>query len=145
MNPKAVVPATILGGIVLFVLDLIISRAAVVVAPFDIFAIGGMRKPDDPVLMLFFIYPFVFACAAAIVYGVVHRAIEGEFLKKGITFGVLLLVVVTIPGLYVIATSMSYPPGFYIQNLATALIGYPALGIIFTAIWNRYEGEIEQT
>ena len=41
------------------------------VIPADISTYGGMRSADDPVMILFFFYPFVVAFAAVILFDVV--------------------------------------------------------------------------
>ena len=50
--------------------------------------------------------------------------------------GLLLFIIQTIPGMQVIFTSMTYPPGFYIGSFLDCIIGYPVLGILFVKIWN---------
>jgi hypothetical protein len=32
---------------------------------------------------------------------------------------------------------MIYPPGFYIGNLIFGIVGFPALGVLYTRIWAR--------
>jgi hypothetical protein len=56
---------------------------------------------------------------------------------RGMLFGVLLLIVNTIPTLFVIYTSMSYPAGFYLANIIAGGVGYPLLGILYAYIWDR--------
>jgi len=51
-------------------------------------------------------------------------------------FGLLLFIIQTLPGMYVIFTSMTCPPGFHIGSFLDCIIGYPVLGILFVKIWN---------
>jgi hypothetical protein len=46
-------------------------------------------------------------------------------------YGVLLFVLVTIPSMFVMISSMNYPVGFYITPVLEGAIGNPVLGIIF--------------
>ena len=68
-----------------------------------------MRASDDPVMILFFFYPFVVAFAAAILFDTVRGCLTGTPLEKGLMFGVLLLTIMTVPSLYVMVTSMHAP------------------------------------
>jgi hypothetical protein len=51
-------------------------------------------------------------------------------------FGLLLFIIQTLTGMYVIFTSMTYPPGLHIGSFLDGTIGYPVLGILFVKIWN---------
>jgi hypothetical protein len=140
MDWKKVLIAGIAGGILLFIAQFAFSMLANAVAPYDIFAIGGMRARDDPVMLLFFAYPFVLSFTSAAVFDRVKGALGGRDPGcccggAGLTFGAILILLVTVPGMFVIYSSMTYPPGFYIGNLLTGLIGFPALGMLFARIW----------
>jgi hypothetical protein len=50
---------------------------------------------------------------------------------------VILLLLITLPSLFVIFSSMLYPTGFYIANFLTGVIGFPVLGCLFAWIWAR--------
>jgi len=136
MEWKKIFIAGIAGGVLLFIAQFAFSAIANLVAPYDIFAIGGMRARDDPVMLLFFAYPFVLSFTSAVVFDLVKGALGGSCCGgAGLTFGVVLILLVTVPGMFVIASSMNYPPGFYIGNLLTGLIGFPAIGILYSRIW----------
>jgi hypothetical protein len=106
------------------------------IAPYDVFAIGGMRARDDPLSLLFFAYPFVLSFTSAIAFDKVKAALKGSRCGgAGLTFGLILFLLVTVPGLFVIFSSMNYPPGFYIGNFLFGIIGFPAVGILYTRIW----------
>lgn len=137
MNKKKVVISGVIGGIWLLIMTFIADYIAVLIAPYNILELGGMRSVDDPIMSLFFAYPFVFSFAAAIVFALVEGAIEGRANRRGIIFGLLLFVLVTLPNQFVIYTSMTYPPGFFISNILTGLIGLPTLGIIFANVWEK--------
>ena len=139
MDMKKILIAGIAGGILLFIAQLVFSLIGNLVAPYDIFAIGGMRARDDPVMLLFFAYPFVLSFTSAIAFDRVKAALEGACVGQGLTFGLLLFLLVTVPGMFVIFSSMNYPLGFYIGNLLVGIIGFPAVGILYARIWgHRY-------
>lgn len=103
--------------------------------PTDMSRYGGMRISDDPVIILFFFYPFVVAFAAAILFATVRSCLTGTPLEKGMMFGVILIIIMTLPGLYVMITSMTWPVDFSISTAHREFISFPAMGILFTKIW----------
>jgi hypothetical protein len=134
MEWKKVLIAGIAGGILLFIAQFGFSFLANLVAPFDIFAIGGMRARNDPIMLLFFAYPFVLSFMSAIVFDRVKGAL-GESCCGGIDFGLILFLLVTVPGMFVIYSSMNYPLGFYLGNILFGIIGFPAVGLLYGRIW----------
>jgi hypothetical protein len=134
MKPIRILVAGIAGGIWLLFLTFLSDYIAILVAPYNIFDIGGMRPPDDPVMAFFFLYPFLFAFIAAFVFELVKGSLRGSRDKKGFIFGVILILLVLVPNILVIFSSMTYPAGFYISNLLSGIIGYPILGILFARV-----------
>jgi hypothetical protein len=61
---------------------------------------------DDLIMIMFFFYPFVLAFAAAGVFDIVQGSLTGAPTYKGVMYGVLLFVLVTIPGMFVMISSM---------------------------------------
>jgi hypothetical protein len=135
MNAKNILIAGSAGGAVLLFLLMIFSTLSTIIAPYDIAKLGGMRAMDDPIMIMFFFYPFVLAFAAAGVFDIVQGSLSGAPFNKGVKYGVLLFVLVTIPSMLVMISSMNYPVGFYIVQVLEGAIGYPVLGIIFAKIW----------
>ncbi|MDD1663897.1 MAG: hypothetical protein LUQ32_00935 [Methanomicrobiales archaeon] len=135
MDGKKIFTAGIAGGILLFIAQFAFSLIGNLIAPYDIFTIGGMRASDDPVMLLFFAYPFVLSFASAIAFDRVKDALKGSCGGAGLTFGLILFLLVTVPGMFVIFSSMNYPLGFYIGNLLVGIIGFPAVGMLYARIW----------
>jgi hypothetical protein len=140
MDWKKIITGGIAGGILLFIAQFAFSFLANIIAPFDIFAIGGMRAADDPVMLLFFAYPFVLSFASAMVFDRVKGALRGGGGRcccggAGLTFGLILILLVTVPSMFVIYSSMVYPAGFYIGNILFGVVGFPALGMLYARIW----------
>ena len=135
MDLKKILIGGIAGGILLFIAQFAFSMIGNLISPYDVFAIGGMRARDDPVMLLFFAYPFVLSFTSAIVFDRVKAALGGSCTGPGLTFGLILFLLVTVPGMFVIFSSMNYPPGFYIGNLFVGIIGFPAVGLLYARIW----------
>jgi len=138
MHVKPIGIATVAGGIILLVVSFIADAIAQLVTPYDIFTIGGMRAMDDPIMLLFFLYPFIFALIAAVVFDLIQPALTGDVRHRGLLYGVILFIIVIIPNMWVIFSSMTYPTGFYISNILTGLIAYPLMGILYAMIWEKH-------
>jgi hypothetical protein len=136
VDGKKILIAGIAGGILLFIAQFGFSILANLIAPYDIFAIGGMRARDDPVGLLFFAYPFVLSFVSAIVFDRVKTALMGSCCA-GTDFGLILILLVTVPGMFVIFSSMIYPLGFYIGNILFGIVGFPAVGMLYARIWGK--------
>ena len=132
---KKIAIAGITAGIAILILMVVINVMVNMVIPADMSQYGGMRATDDPVMIPFFFYPFVVAFAATIIFDVVKDSLEGTPVRKGLMFGALFLIIMTIPSLYVMITSMTWPVGFYISTAFWEIISFPLMGILFTKIW----------
>jgi hypothetical protein len=136
MKVKKIAIGGLTGGIVLLIAMFAFGSIATVIAPYDISKLGGMRAIDDPVMVLFYLYPFVLSFVAAVLFDLVKDSLKGTALQKGLTFGLMLFLLETIPSIFVIFTSMNYPFGFHLAGFLEGIIGYPVTGILFARIWN---------
>ena len=68
MNAKKIAFSGSVAGVLILILMVVINVMVNMVIPADISRYGGMRVADDPVMILFFFYPFVVAFAAAIIF-----------------------------------------------------------------------------
>jgi len=135
MNAKNIALAGIIVGAILLVLMVAINMTMNAIVPMDISSYGGMRAMDDPIILLFFFYPFVVAFAAAIVFDMVKDSLKGSQIQKGLMFSLLLLIIMMFPGLYVMYTSMTWPVEFYLATGLWEIVSFPVAGIIFARIW----------
>jgi hypothetical protein len=136
MDWKKILIAGIAGGILLFIAFLAFSTIANLIDPDYMSKIEGMRAMKDPFMLLFFAYPFVLSFATAIVFDRVKGALASSCCGgAGLTFGLILLLLITVPSMFVIYTSMDYPRGFFVENILFGVIGFPALGMLYARIW----------
>lgn len=136
MHVKNIVTSGVVAGVMLLILMIVSGFLVNMVLPADISQYGGMRAMDDPVMNLFYLYPFVIAFAAAILFDCVRDCLKGDQMTKGLMFGGLLLIIMTIPSLYVMITSMTWPLDFYVSTGIWEVISYPLMGVLFAKIWN---------
>jgi hypothetical protein len=126
MNGRNIVMGGIAAGFLLLILMVINGFLVNLVMPSDLSQYGGMRAMNDPIMNLFYLYPFVIAFAAAVVFDTVYRCLAGTQREKGLRFGALLFCIMTVPSLYVMVTSMTWPADF---------ISAPASGRSFPSRW----------
>ncbi len=138
MNAKNILVGGFIGGIVLLVVNFVVSAFVLIIAPYEISALGGMRAAEEPLMMFFFAYPFILAFAAAIVFDLVKGALRGPPGSKGALFGAALVLLYTLPGIFITFTSMDYPVGFYLEELLFGVVGFPLIGVIYAMIWEQF-------
>ena len=137
MDAKKIIAGGFIGGIALLIVNFVISALIMLVAPYDALALGGMRPAEDPLILFLFAYPFVLSFAAAIVFHLVKDALHGPPSSKGMVFGAALILIYTIPSVFITFTSMNYPAGFYLEDLLFGAVGFPLIGAIYALIWEQ--------
>lgn len=137
MEWKKFIVSWVLGAVLLYITLFLTSAITMFIAPFNIFDVGGMRPATDPVMALYFLYPILLAFITTIVFSVIRGALQGTYIQKGLMFGLLVFLLLTVTSGFIIVTTMIYPVGFYIDMVLNGLISYPLLGILYTFIWER--------
>jgi len=75
------------------------------------YANPGLFRPwSDPLMSLYFVYPFVLALPLAWLWDKVKGAFHGSVWKRGAYFGLMLWVVMSIPGMWM--SYSSFPVSF---------------------------------
>lgn len=67
-----------------------------------------MRQWQDPLMMLFFLYPFIFGLIMAWFWGKSKSIFKGSSWQRGTSFGLAIFLIATIPGMFITYTSMPY-------------------------------------
>lgn len=111
-----VLKGTAATGIAIFVISLIVSFLVNLVLPYDLFALEGVRAMDDPIMLLFFLHPFLLGFGLSLAYQIFRPALEGNCEDRANLFFAVLLLLIAIPGTWVVATSMNYPFAFLIDS-----------------------------
>jgi len=136
MKLKQILIGGILAGIVIEVISLAFSWLAQSIWQYDVLKLAGMRTINDPVSILFFVYPWVLGFALVCVYSYFEKALEGNYVAKGWKFGLLMWVVVSISSAFLVFASMNYPTGFTVNSVIGPLIYMPVTGIVTAKIFD---------
>ena len=136
MNGKQVVVGGIVAGFIIFVISWIFSWLTQTLWNYNVLDLAGMRGVDDPLAVLFFVYPWVLGFALSSVYSSIQKAFEGDVLSKGWKFGFLMWIIAGIPSAFLVFTSMTYPVGFTVNSVVGSLICMLVAGIVLVKIFN---------
>ena len=102
MNARNIAIGGLAAGTILFVLLFCLNLIMNQIIPYDITQFGGMRPIKDPVMTLFYLYPFVLAWGAAGVFDLVHPALPHPATNKGLSFGLIMIILFAIPSNFAI-------------------------------------------
>ncbi len=134
METKTIVISGIVAGIVILALSMVVSTATQLLFDYNVLALAGMRSVNDPVSMLFFVYPFVVGLAMAILYDFTKKSFTGTAIRKGIVLGLLGWIVYGIPSAFIVFSSMDYPIGFTVNSVIGSLIYMLGAGTTITRL-----------
>jgi len=117
MDKKKFLLTGFVSGVVILVIMTLFGMITQIIAPYNIISIGGMRSFNDPLMLLFFLSPFVIGFISTYFYLMTKKAFAGGVKENSIKLGLLLYLIYVIPSEFIIFTSMNYPLGFHIDNL----------------------------
>jgi hypothetical protein len=134
LNTKNIIVPGLASGIAIFVIDMIASIIAQNIFKYNVLALGGMRAVGDPIMLLFFLYPFVIGLALAFLFEQTKKAFSGTTTQKGNFLGLLGFVVYTVPSAWIVFSSMNYPVGFTICTIISGRVAMPIAGNIIAKL-----------
>lgn len=139
MKHKQILMGGITAGILIELIFLLLSSVFQSIFRYDVLQLAGMRSVEDPVAVLFFVYPFVLAFALAYGYSRFESVLDGKPLMKGWKFGLIMWVIVSVPSAFLVFSSMTYPLGFTVNAIISSLIYMILAGIVIakTAEWAK--------
>ena len=137
MKLKQIIVAGFIVGFIIILIDIVIGGIFQLILPYDIFELGGMRTIDDPIMMLFFIHPWILGFSLSFVYSYFGKALNGNYIAQGWKFGLLMWIVIFVPYTFLVFTSMEYPIGFYINSIIPPFFYMILSGVVIS---NIFEG-----
>lgn len=139
MDTKKFLVSGILAGIVITIVSYIMSAIVGAIWPYDVLSLGGMRNATDPIMLLFFLHPWVLGFALSYAYPYVEKNLKGDNSRKGRKFGFLMWLVVSIPSAFLVYSSMNYPVGFTVSSVVGSLLYMLAAGVTIAWAQGREE------
>jgi hypothetical protein len=132
LEARTIVLSGLVAGIVVLALSMIISTVTQVLFDYNVLALAGMRSVNDPVSILFFLFPFVVGVAMAVLYDFTKKSFTGTATRKGLVLGLLGWIVYGIPSAFIVFSSMDYPLGFTVNSVIGSLVYMLGAGITIT-------------
>jgi len=129
LNKKSLL-AGLAAGLAILVLSFAFEALVQLAFPYKWAELGAIRDLKDPLMLAFFLHPFVMGLVAAVVYEKVGRRFRGDWKQRGLKLGQLLWLVAAVPEAYIIYTSMTYPMGFYVSLVVGYFVYYTAAGLV---------------
>jgi len=136
MKGKQVFVGGIVAGVIIFAISWIFSWLTQTIWQYNVLELAGMRGVDDPISILYFIYPWVLGFSLACTYSYVYNAFDGGVVSKGWKFGILMWIVVSITSAFLVFSSMNYPIGFTVNSVFGPLVYMLAAGIVLVKIFD---------
>jgi hypothetical protein len=83
MKWKQIIIGGIIVGFIIMLIDIILGGLIKFIWPYDIFELGGMRKINHPIMLFFFVHPWVLGFTLTFVYSYFGKALDGNYITKG--------------------------------------------------------------
>ena len=124
----------LLTGLALLVVSFIVNWLVGSILPeiaLEYQNVGLFRPMNDPLMVLFFVYPFIFGFAAYYLWRMVSSKFKGSTTDKALAFAKGYFIFATIPGMFATYTSFQVSLGMTLLWAATGFINAFVAGYIF--------------
>lgn len=92
------------------------------------------RPWNDPLMLLYFAYPFILGVILAYLWGLLKENFKGDLLKKAFNFAKIYLILATIPGMFITYTSMQISLPMVLWWAFTGFLQVFVAGLIFARL-----------
>jgi hypothetical protein len=130
---KKIILPGVIAGIAILVLGMLVSYLFMLIPSVsaDYANTAIMRQWQDPLMMLFFLYPFILGIILAFIWDKSKTLFKGTLWKRGCNFGLAIFLIATIPGMFITYTSMPYSLMTVISWTVGGLLNALVAGWIF--------------
>jgi hypothetical protein len=140
---KIVLPGLLIG-VANFIVSMAVSKIFGVIFPSiatEYTNTALFRPWSDPLMLLFFVYPFLMGILFAWFWHKVKNTFTRD-LKGGIDFAITYWIIATIPGMFITYTSMPYSGLMILSWLIGGLIQALIAGLILVKINKKSQQEV---
>lgn len=103
---KKVIGPGLLLGLIMLIISMAVNYLFMLIPSVSAdYASGFMRSWQDPLMMAFFLYPFILGLVFAWLWAKTKTSFKGEW--RGCYFGWLLFFLTTVPGMWITYTSFN--------------------------------------
>lgn len=113
----------LIAGLAVFIVSLIFSFGLQAIYPplAKEYQTALFRPWTDPLMMAFFVYPFILGLVGAYFWSLIAYKLQGDNLKKAFEFAKIYFIIATIPGMYIMLTTFTVS---YLMVLSWAAVGF---------------------
>ena len=129
-DAKKIVIGGIAAGLAILVVSFIVDYVITALLPYDVLSLGGMRAKEDPLMMYFFLHPWVLGFAMSIAFQKFKGSFRSTGWCRGKAFGLYVWLLAGLPSAFIVYTSMNYPLGFTVSSLLGSLLYMVAAGLV---------------
>lgn len=134
---KKVILSGVAAGVVVLIASMVLSKIFGALMPSlqAEYQAGIFRPWNDPLMSLYFLYPFVLGIVLAWVWDKTKSVVKGEnAVKKGINFGLAYWIVASIPGMLITYSSFVVSLSMILSWTISGLVSAILAGIVFAKI-----------
>lgn len=132
---KKIILPGLLVGIINLVLGMGVSYVFMLIPQVSADYYSNLMRPwQDPLMSLFFVYPFVQGIIFAWAYGKIKNVFPGSATQKGLSFGWFVWILATVPGMLVSYSSFPFSGWTIISWLVSGLFCGLAAGLVLAKI-----------
>lgn len=92
------------------------------------------RPWEDPLMMAFFLYPFIFGLVGVYLWSLLKDKLKGDETKKAYEFAKIYFIVATIPGMFITYTSFQISLTMVLLWAVTGFVEAFVAGYIFAKV-----------
>ncbi|OGK45007.1 hypothetical protein A2957_01090 [Candidatus Roizmanbacteria bacterium RIFCSPLOWO2_01_FULL_38_11] len=127
----------LLAGVVTLVLGLVLQQGIALVFPSIMTEYQNtaiFRPWEDPLMIIYFVYPFIFGLVAAYLWNMLEKEIKGKPLEKALRFAKIYFIIATIPGMFISYTSFQISAMMIVLWTITGFVQALAAGVVFSKV-----------
>ena len=129
LDAKKIFIGGVAAGAAILVVSFIVDSVITALLPYNMLELGGMRSPEDPLMLLFFLHPWVLGFGMSTAFQKFKPAFRSTGWCRGKAFGIYVWLLAGLPSAFIVYTSMNYPIGFTASSLLGSLLYMAAAGI----------------
>lgn len=129
---KRVVLPGVVAGIVILVLGMMVSYGFMLLPTVAAdYNTNIMRSWQDPLMLLFFLHPFIQGVILAWIWNKAKGLFKGSVYEKGLQFGFAIWLIASVPGMFATYTSFQLSLLTVLSWLIGGLVSSIAAGMLF--------------
>lgn len=127
----------LIAGVVIFLLGFLVTWLVEIIFPgiAKEYQNPAIFRPwEDPLMLAFFAYPFIFGVVSAYLWELLKGHLKGTPVNKALEFGKIYFIIATIPGMFITYTSFKLSLALVLLWTASGFLDAFIAGFVFTKL-----------